>query len=180
MKFTVAWAKTAAQNVTLKIATITLSIIACVQLVVISITATKTPLIIERSCFSKKMQIENSQITKDEISAFLNESIPMRFDSNGSLKPGFLALDESIQREKEINILKSKQMNQKILINDIKFQDSDILVFADRIISIGKIKSVLALNIKVSVQQTTRNELNVYGLILNSVNQIEEKEDKGK
>lgn len=180
MKFTTAWSKTAANNVTLKVATVTLAFIVCVQLIIITINTFKSPLIIERSCYSKQAQLKNAQTTKDEISAFLSEALPMRFDTNGNLKQGYIALDESVLREKELAILKSKQMSQKILVNDVKFQENDIYVLSDRIISIGKIKSVLPLNLKVTVQQITRNESNIYGLILSSVVQIEDKEDKSK
>lgn len=178
MKFTTAWAKTAAQNVTLKIATVTLALVTTVQLILIVSLSLKDPLIIERSCFSKRVAAQASPPTQDEIVSFINEALPMRFDSNGYLKTGFLALEETIAREKEFGILKSKQMNQRILVSDVKFQGNEIIVTADRLISIGKIKSALTFNLKVILQQTNRSESNYYGLIVGSISQIEEKEDK--
>ena len=178
MRFSTAWAKTAAQNVTLKVATVVLAGVSIVQLSVIAGLSIKDPLVIERACFSKKSIIKNSNPTQDEIKSFLTESIPMRFDSIGNSIDGWLAIEESIAREKEIATLKQRQMTQKVLVSEVKFENKDIIVTTDRIMSIGKIKSVLPLNLKVVVQQSTRSESNPYGLILSSISQIEEKEDK--
>ncbi len=100
MRFSTAWAKTAAQNVTLKTASALLGIVCLFQLSMIAGLSMKDPLVVERSCFSKAMPLKNSKPTQDEIASFLGEAIPMRFDSSGNLKDGFLALDETISREK--------------------------------------------------------------------------------
>jgi len=70
MRFTTAWAKTAAQNVTLKVATVTLGITTLFQLVVITTLAARDPLVIERSCFSRMVQAKHNDPSKDEIRAF--------------------------------------------------------------------------------------------------------------
>lgn len=178
MRFSTAWAKTAAQNVTLKVATVTLAGISIVQLSVIAGLAIKDPLVIERSCFSKKSVLKKVEPTQDEIKSFLTESIPMRFDSNGVFVDGWLAIEEAIAREKEMATLKQRQMIQKVLVTDVKFDAKDIFVTTDRIMSVGKIKSVLPLNLKIVIQQTSRSESNPYGLILSSISQVEEKEDR--
>jgi hypothetical protein len=178
MKFTTAWAKTAAQNVTLKVATVILGIVTVFQLSVITGLSMKEPLIIERSCYSKVLTAKPADPTQEEIKSFLSEALPMRFDSTGYLKDGFLAIEETIARDKELATLKSRQMNQRVLISEIKFDGKDIQVFTDRLVSIGKIKSALTLNLKVKVEQTNRSESNPYGLIVSSISQIEEKEDK--
>ncbi len=178
MKFNTAWAKNAAQNVTLKVATVTLAGVAIAQLVAIVTLALKDLPVIERACFSRPLQARPIESTKNEIEAFLVEALPMRFDSNGYLKEGFLSIEETISREKEQATLKQRQISQKIVINDVKIENKDIFVFADRILSVGKIKSVLSLNLKIIVQQSNRSESNPYGLILSTVSQIEEKESK--
>lgn len=178
MKFTTAWAKTAAQNVTLKIATLVLAAVSVVQLFVIGGLATRDLPVIERGCFSRPLQAKPVDPTKTEIEAFLIEALPMRFDSNGYLKEGFLSIEETVSREKEQTALKQRQIQQRIVVQDVKFNGKEILITADRLLSIGKIKSALSLNLKVIVQQSNRTESNPYGLILISVSQIEEKEDK--
>lgn len=178
MKFTTAWAKTAAQNVTLKVATVILGTVTVSQLSVITGLSMKEPLIIERGCYSKTVAAKSADPTQDEIKSFLGEAIPMRFDSNGYIKDGFLAIEETIARERELATLKARQMIQRVLISEIKIEGKDIQVSTDRLVSIGKVKSALTLNLKVKVEQTNRTESNPYGLIVSSISQIEDKEDK--
>lgn len=178
MKFTTAWAKTAAQNVTLKIATLVLAVVSLVQLSLIGGLVTRDLPVIERGCFSRPLQARPTNPTNNEIEAFLVEALPMRFDSNGYLKEGFLTIEEMVSREKEQTMLKQRQIQQRVLVEDVKSDGKEVLITANRLLSVGKIKSVLSLNLRVAVQQSNRTESNPYGLILSSVNQIEEKEDK--
>ena len=64
------------------------------------------------------------------------------------------------------------------MVNEIKNDGKEITVILDRLLSVGKVKSVLSLKIQVSLQKTNRSESNPYGLVLSSVSQIEEKEEK--
>ncbi len=176
MRFSTAWATTAAQNVTLKAAAALLAFVCMFQLSVIAGLSMKDPLVIERACFSKALSLKNSKPTEDEISAFLKEAIPLRFDSGLNMKEGFLAIEETLLREKEMATLKQRQMSQRVLITDMKVSVDEVQVFTDRLISIGKVKSVLPLNMRVTILQTNRTESNPYGLIVGSIAQIVEKE----
>ena len=179
MRFSTAWAKTAAQNVTLKVATVILSAIAIIQLFIVGSLASRNLPVIERGCFSRPLQAKPVDPNRNEIESFLVEALPMRFDSSGYLKEGFLSIEETVSREKEQATLKQRQITQKIIIQDIKPPvGKEILVIADRLLTVGKVKSTLSLNLKVTVQQSNRTDSNPYGLILSSVSQIEEKEDK--
>ncbi len=176
MRFSTAWAKVAAQNVTLKIATVILAGVSVVQLIVISSLASRNLPIIERGCFSRAAVVAPTTPSKDEIKAFLSEALPMRFDSSTYIKDGFLSLEEITLREKEQATLKQRQIVQKVVISDINVEGKEIQVLADRLLSIGKLRSALTLNLKVSIQQTNRTEANPYGLVLGSSTQIEEKD----
>jgi hypothetical protein len=178
MRFSTAWAKTAAQNVTLKVATVVLTLVSVVQLFVIAQLASRDLPIIERSCYSRLLHPQQTDPTKEEITSFLTEALPMRFDSVSYVKEGFLSIEESTSREKEQTALKQRQISQRVVISDVKIDGKDIQVTADRLVSFGKVKSDLAFNLKVVVRQTNRTESNPYGLVLSSVSQIEEKENK--
>lgn len=180
MRFSTAWAKVAAQNVTLKTATAILCLVTICQLGVIASLASKDALVVERGCFSKTTGAKPSDPTQDEIKAFLNEALSMRFDSNAYLKSGFLSLEELSAREREQATLKERQMLQRILVSNVRIENKDIIVITDRLISVGKVKSALPLNLKVTIQQTNRTEANPYGLVLISVNQLEEKKEEPK
>lgn len=178
MKFTTAWAKSAAQNVTLKIATVVLAAVSVVQLFIIGGYAARDLPVIERGCFSRVLQAKPVDPTKNEIEAFLIEALSMRFDSNSYLKEGFLSIEEVSSREKEQTLLKQRQIRQRIVVQDIKVESKEILVTADRVLSVAKIKSALLFNLKITLHQSNRTESNPYGLILNSVSQVEDKEEK--
>lgn len=179
MRFSTAWAKTAAQNVTLKVATVTLAVTSTFQLIVIMSLVNKDLPVIERGCYSKIRPLASVKESKSEIESFLTESLSMRFDSNSYVKDGFLSLEELASREKEQQTLMQKQIVQQILIQEVKtLENGEIFVYTDRLLSIGKIKSVIALNLKISLQKTNRTEANPYGLILSTVSTLEEKESK--
>ena len=178
MKFTTAWAKTAAQNVTLKVATVTLSIVALMQLYVIVDLNSRDLKIIERACYSKVFQAKSLDPSNNEKEAFLVEALSMRFDTQAYIKEGFLSLEENLSREKEQSSLKQKQIFQKIIVDKILASDKELIVNADRLLTVGKIKTVLPLEMKVKIQRTNRTESNPYGLILSSLSPIEAKEEK--
>ena len=102
----------------------------------------------------------------------------MRFDTQAYIKEGFLSLEENLSREKEQSSLKQKQIFQKIIVDKILASDKELIVNADRLLTVGKIKTVLPLEMKVKIQRTNRTESNPYGLILSSLSPIETKEEK--
>ncbi|PWU17443.1 MAG: hypothetical protein C5B49_08855 [Bdellovibrio sp.] len=178
MRFSVAWAKVAAQNVTLKLATVILSAIVVVQLFVLLDLSLRNPLVVDRSCFSRLALAKPQEPTADEIKGFLLEALPMRFDSSTVVKDGFLSIEETANREKEQVTLKQRQMSQRVLVSDVTVDGKYAVVTADRLISVGKVKSALPFNLKATLQQTNRTESNPYGLIVSQISLIEEKEDK--
>lgn len=178
MKFDVAWAKVAAQNVTLKGVCLLLAVFSVVQLVVVVRLSLKDPIVIERSCFSRVVEKRSPTATQEEISAFLGVVLPQRFSSDGPTPAGLISASETVAREKELAALKTRQIVQKVLVNDVKMDGKTIIVEADRLISIGKVKSVLPLKLRAQVEVTTRSEGNPYGLILSATNQVEEKDEK--
>ncbi len=178
MKFSTAWASVAAQNVTLKVATVVLATTTVIQLFIITNLASRDLPVVERGCFSRASGAKPSEATKDEITSFLYESLPMRFDTTIYLKEGFLSLQETASRDKEQAALKQRQINQRVIVSNVKFIDQDIIVTADRLLVVAGARSALGLNLKVKVQQTNRTEANPYGLVLSSVNQIEDKDEK--
>src|SRR3989344_9587045 len=101
MRFSTAWAKVAAQNVTLKVATVVLAAVSLIQLFTILGLASRDLPVIERGCFSRAAPAKAADPTKDEIAAFLLAALSMRFDSSAYIKEGFLAIEETSSREKE-------------------------------------------------------------------------------
>lgn len=178
MKFNVAWAKVAAQNVSLKVATVVLSIVCCVQIIALVQMALRPPLVVERACFSRVLEQKNADPTAEEIRAFLSEVLPLRFNTDLSPRDGLVSISEMGAREKERSALQARQISQRVLVADVKVEGKNITANLDRIIAVGKIKTALPLNLKVTIEQTGRSEANPYGLILSKTEQLEEKEGK--
>jgi hypothetical protein len=178
MKFSNAWAKTAAQNISLKVATVLLTVVTVIQLFAIIQLSSKTPLVIDRGCISHAVLPRSAQPTTEEIQAFLFETIPARFDSSAFVKANVLSNEEDSLRQRELEAMKQKQMEQKLIVYDVQVSEKEVLVNADRIISVGKVKTVLPFDLKVKVKTTDRTEWNPYGLVLTSTVQATNEKEK--
>lgn len=125
MKFSTTWAKTAAENVTLKIATVLLAVVTVVQLFSIIQLSNKNPLIIDRGCISQVVTSRSPQATAEEIQAFLFETIPARFNSTALVKANVLSNEEESLRHRELSAMKQKQMEQKLVVYDVQVKEKE-------------------------------------------------------
>jgi hypothetical protein len=116
---------------------------------------------------------ENAKPTKEEIAAFIEKALSARFDTAPeSLE--YLSFKQRTFREKEQSELLKQNMTQKVIVNDIKITKESIMVNSDRLISIGKIRSVLRFPLQINLESAERTDGNPYGLLLSDVNPIEE------
>ena len=72
-----------------------------------------------------------------------------------------------------------KKIIQNILIRKINFTKEKIKVSADRIFSISKVRSNFPIEVLLDIQSQKRTRNNPYGLILNKVIPIKEKNQNG-
>jgi hypothetical protein len=178
MRFTVAWANVQNQNITLRLCLLLTSICAllfCITTVRLSL---KTPLLIERECFSKAIGNIPSQTTSADIEAFVKVALSKRFDSDAADIKSFLSDEEWNFRLKEQAELKSKSINQRVFVNFVKVDGNNISVDADRFISIEKVKTVTPFVLAITLSKDSRTASNPYGLILEKISEIKNKEDK--
>jgi hypothetical protein len=179
MRISLAWAKTATQNVSLKWATASLSIVCLILVVGLLRLALKAPLVVDRGCYSATINPEGStDPTREEIRAFLIEALSYRFDSTSEAKVREISQEESQFRLKEQDLLKQKQISQRFIVTKVNFEGKDIFIEADRILTIGKAKTILPMPLKVEVQKTTRSEANPYGLVLTGTSSSQKESEK--
>lgn len=176
MRFTVAWSNVLSQNITLRFALVVLGISSLVSTIVVIRLISREPLIIERGCYSKLLTPLDAKHTEREVEAFLREAIPARFDTDSVNAKSFLSTAEASYRAKEQEEMAKKEMRQKVLVNFVKTTGGQISVDADRVISVGKIRSALSFRIKAELYSTDRSLANPYGLILKRVSQIQNEE----
>ncbi len=164
MKFTLAWANVLSQNMWLKFVIIFLTILSSILTVSTVVLSQKEPLIIDRECFSRAVKSGSTEHPPSEIETFLGLALSQRFDTKISQNSDLLSDDENSSRKQEQKELDSKGMSQKIIINSIKINSDTIFVDADRLISVGPVRSVLIFPLTVKIASVDRSQTNPYGL----------------
>ena len=167
MRFPQAWSEIAKQNNVLRIAIIGVSVSAALALLISLKFAFKDPLIIERGCYSSLLAATSRQDpTKEEVEGFLRESISQRFDTDANVQADIISLDEIGNRSTEQEELKRRSIRQRVLVNSVVAKGDDYLVDADRLLSVGQIRSALSFPLIVKIERAARSGSNPYGLVL--------------
>lgn len=179
MRFSMAWADVAKQNNVLRIAVIGVTFVCVIVLMIALKFAFKEPLVIERGCFSTVSPAQSQMQTPQEIESFLNEAVRERFNSGAVVVGDYFALEELKARDSEQTELGRREIKQKIVVNSIAKQGDGYLVDADRILSVGKIRSAFQMPMTVTIAKATRTSGNPYGLVVLRVSPIkmEDKQD---
>lgn len=178
MRFTVAWSKALSQNVALRFSILCLSVTVIGLLVIITKLTVREPIIIERACFSQAIDKAGTERTESEISAFIKEALSQRFDSDSSPQGDLLSVAEVQFREQEQRAFKEKEMKQRVFVNHIeKISGGDINVDADRLFTVGPVRSALPFPLRLSISSVTRSRGNPYGLRIITVKPIDKSQE---
>ncbi|MBI3294434.1 MAG: hypothetical protein HYZ71_06855 [Deltaproteobacteria bacterium] len=165
MKYTVAWSQVLTQNNVLRFAIVSLSLAVIGLLVALTVVTARDPIVIERGCMSQVAATGSTERTDAELNAFLSEALSGRFDSNRLPQEGWLSSEEIQYRAQELKGFQEKEIKQRVLFNQIeKVSGQEILVDADRILSVGSVRSVLPFPLKLTVSSVVRSRGNPYGL----------------
>lgn len=178
MRFSQAWADVAKQNNVLRIAVIGITFVCVVVLMIALKFAFKEPLVIERGCFSSAASTQSQVQTSQEIEAFVREAVTERFNSGAIVVGDYFALEELKARDSEQTELTRREIKQKVVVNSIVKKDDSYLVDADRILSVGQIRSAFQMPMTVTVAKATRTSGNPYGLVVLRVAPIKTEEKK--
>ena len=167
MRFTYAWSQALSQNVTLRFAVACLSSVTIVLLALVMKLSLKDSVVVERGCYSEALEKVSPEHTPQEIKAFLIQAIHQRFDWDGFVQDGFLSGEEAQYRDQEQRELLSKQMKQRVIFNQqIKVEGNQISIDADRIISVGPVRSAFSFPVIATIASVKRTNGNPYGLKL--------------
>lgn len=177
MKYTEAWSSVVTQNFNLKLMAGILAVISLV-LGLVSLKLTfKDSIIVERSCYSKVLAKGDDKRTPQEIEAFIKEALIQRFNTDAQPSEGLVSDEEMNFRIQEQKELKSRGITQKVIFNAISQLGNDFKIEADRLLSVGEIRSAFKFPLVVKLESKVRSSANPYGLTLVSTKAIE-KEDK--
>lgn len=178
MRLSQAWADVAKQNNVLRFAVIGVTFVCVVILMIALKFAFKEPLVIERGCFSTIAPTQSQVQTPQEIEAFLRETVAERFNSSAIVVNDYFALEELKDRESEQVELKRRDIKQSVVVNSVTKQGDGYLVDADRILSVGKIRSAFQMPMTVTIAKATRTSGNPYGLVVLRVAPIKTEDKK--
>lgn len=180
MKYTEAWANVVAQNLNLKVVSIILGVLSIILGMITLRLTFKDSIIIERGCFSKTVSPLKDEHSKEEIQSFLKESLSQRFDSEVQPVDGLLSPDELRLRIAEQKEFDSRKMTQKILINNVTETPEGFKVDADRLISVGDVRSAFRFPLIVKLESKSRSYSNPYGLLVTTTKSVDEKSTEAK
>lgn len=161
------------ENQFLKILLITSSIAMVMVVIFAFVSSEREPLVVERACESSALPIGASAPSEHEQRVFLKTAILQRFNSD-EVETSLLSPKQLQFRDKEQNDLSKNKMTQVVFVRDLKFQEKEILVDLDRLISVGEIRSAFKFPVKVQIAQVLRTKANPYGLVLTEMNPLTE------
>jgi hypothetical protein len=173
VKFHVSWDSLEKENRFLKVLVSGVLILAISLCIVIMSVGSKDPLLIERGCYSRVVQKGLVNPSDAEIKAFVEEAVKARFTTGWS-NPLVLTSEQNVFKEKEQAELTKQKMKQRVIVNDVTIGKESILVDADRLISVGDIRSTFKFPLKMQLKTGTRSEENPYGLLLSEVDEVSE------
>lgn len=175
MKYTEAWSSVVSQNFSLKVFTALLGALS-ILLTMITLKMTfKESVIIERGCFSRKLQPIKDEHSKQEIENFIREALSQRFDSLVTATDGLLSPDELKLRDQEQKDFASRAMRQRLIVNSVTETNDGFKVDADRMISVAEVRSAFKFSLLVKLESKSRSLSNPYGLLVVSTKQIDDK-----
>ena len=180
MKYTEAWSSVVSQNFNLKIVTIVLGALSILLSMVTLKMTFKDSIIVERGCFSRSLQPAKDEHSKQEIENFLREALSQRFDSLVMATDGLLSPDELKFRDQEQKEFVSRNMKQRLIVNSVSEVSDGFKVDADRMISVGDVRSGFKFSLLVKLESKSRSTSNPYGLLIVSTKPWEEKTKETK
>ncbi len=175
MKYTEAWSSVVSQNFNLKIVTIVLGALSIILSMLALKMTFKDSIIVERGCFSRSLQPAKDEHSKQEVENFLREALSQRFDSLVMATDGLLSPDELKLRDQEQKEFVSRNMKQRFVINSVNETAEGFKVDADRLISVGDVRSAFKFSLLVKLESKSRSFSNPYGLLVVSSKQSEDK-----
>lgn len=175
MKYTEAWSSVASQNSNLKLVTMILGILTLLSTMVILKLSFKDSVIIERGCFSRSISPVKDEHSKQEVESFIKEALVQRFDSLVMPTDGLLSPDELKFRDQEQKEFATRNMKQRLIVNTVTETPEGFKIDADRLISVGDVRSAFKFSFLVKLESKARSQSNPYGLLLVSTKVSDEK-----
>lgn len=167
MKIQKAWGNLALENTKLAWIALSSGLSLFVVLGICWTLAARKVVVIERACTTTVLDQSSTAVPDRERDAFITEALRQRFDSKLQASAAFLSTEELLMKERDDKELKTRNMNSTILVNSVKrLGDGKFEVDADRVVSVGEIRSALRFPLVLDIGVYSRSAENPFGLIL--------------
>jgi hypothetical protein len=107
-----------------------------------------------------------------ELENFVKEALHQRFDNDAVVMNDFISSDEISHREQEQKELNQRSMLQHVLLNSVEVKGNEVTVNADRLISVGQVRSAFPFPLMITLSTDIRSESNPYGLTVIKISEI--------
>jgi hypothetical protein len=179
MRFSQAMVKEAFERSTLKLTVLVLSILTLTFGILLIFDLSKAPIIIERACESRLLELSSSSQSKEEVEAFIRDAVALRFDSNPAHDPSaYMVQDLVAARAREQSELKHSNIDQRLIIRSVQLSGDHFEVAADRLVAIGKVRSAIPIILIAKIASKGRSLTNPFGLVLTQIDQVQVSEEK--
>jgi hypothetical protein len=172
-RYSSAWANIARENNVLKLLIVFLGVITLILGISNAKLSEKPALVVERGCVTRTLNAVKSAPSAEEVETFLREAISERFDSVTPNGTDFLSLQTGKDRADEQTELSRRGIKQRVLFNELTRTGSDLVVDADRILSVAQLRSAYSVKLSVAFEETERTPSNPYGMILTQAKVID-------
>ena len=136
----------------------------------------RAPVVVERT--SRGLEIM-SIVAAEKNDADIKQAVALmmraRFNTDAIATELFLNSKELLLRAQEQKEFKARSMTQAVVIRNISITKDQALVDLDRVIAVKDIRSALKVQLKITFEEITPNELNPYGLLLSAAEPVESK-----
>ena len=180
MKFTEAWANVAQENVVLKFTVAGLVIANAMTAFALTTFALKKPLVIERDGKTKVANLGDAVASESEVDRFVRETLIQRFNSDASIDENLFVPGEIKNRATEMKEMQSRNMEQRVVVNQLSISEEEVTVNADRIIKVGEVKTILPFPLTIKIASVDRSNYNPYGLKIAEITRVEPMEAKNE
>lgn len=167
MKIQKAWGNLASENSKLLWIILTCGVCGVLVLCICWTMAARHVVVIERTCATRILDQAATAVPDGERDAFITEALKQRFDSEFQATTTFLSTEELLMKERDERELKARGMKSRVIVNSVKrLSDGKFEVDADRVVSVGEIRSALRFPLILEIGVYSRSAENPYGLIL--------------
>lgn len=168
------WADMAHQNMILRFALLSLTMISLGLALALTKVSLKEPLVIERACSSldagtARKSASSREPSREELRDFALRAVSMRFNLREPISTTWFSDEQLRLRRSELDELAKKKLEQSVYIDSVVVTNDGATAEGVRILALGKSRTAIPIILNLKIERTSRSPLNPYGLVLTKI-----------